>query len=242
MKRKHEFEVRIAATPEQVWKAVSDAGEITKWFAPEARVKPGAGGSVWLSWGPGMEGEAPISIWEPGRRLQTLEGPGENPKTVDYFIEAGDGWTILRLVHSGFGAEASFDNEYESTYGGWLAFLAMLQFGLEHHPAEPHVNVTIMRMLHAPADEAWTRLAAGLGLDPDQAEGEGYTAKLGGESLTGRVLRRPKPGYACLSVDGWNDALLSLFVEKYADQCALTVTCVLFGEAVERAADVRARV
>jgi uncharacterized protein YndB with AHSA1/START domain len=237
--RKHEFEVRIDASTEEVWKAISEAAELTRWFAPDARVKPGPGGSVWLSWGPGMEGEAPITVWEPGRRLQTAEGAAGNPKTVDYFIESRDGATVLRLVHSGFGAEANFDDEYESTHGGWLTFLAMLRYGLERQRNRPHVNVTVCRFLDMPREEAWQRLLDGIGVGAALEEGKSYSAQLGETRLTGTVIRHPKTGYLCLSVAGWNDSLLSLFVEKWGGKCSLTLTAVLFGPATERASAVR---
>ena len=44
----------------------------------------------------------------------------EGPKTVEFEIEpaVGGAATRLRLLHSGFGADAKFDQEYESTHGG----------------------------------------------------------------------------------------------------------------------------
>ena len=68
-----EMEVEIAAAPDMVWKAISEGDEIRRWFAPEARVTPGVGGVIWLSWGGGVEGEGAIDIWEPGRRLRWIE-------------------------------------------------------------------------------------------------------------------------------------------------------------------------
>lgn len=229
--RKHEFEIEIAAPVEQVWKTISEGEGLTRWFAPNARVTPGEKGSVWLSWGPGMEGEAPINIWEPGKRLQTQEGA----KTVDYILEAKGGSTVLRLVHSGFGADASFDDEYESTFGGWRTFLAMLKFGLERHAGAPHANVTIFHFLDLPVDAAWPRLAAHLKLSNSSREGEPYTAQFEGEELRGTVVAAPKPRYVCLSVEGWNDALLGLFVEKCGGKCGLTVMSILFGDRAAQA-------
>ena len=71
--RKHVLDIDIAAPRDLVWKAITEGAEIMKWFAPEARVEPGVGGSILLSWGPGMEGKAPITIWEPGQRFGWLD-------------------------------------------------------------------------------------------------------------------------------------------------------------------------
>ena len=93
MPKKVEREIEIAATPDEVWRALSDGEELKRWFPLDARVKPGAGGSVWLSWGEGAEWESPIEIWEPGKRLQpvdTIPGQEGAPPTriaVDYVIE-----------------------------------------------------------------------------------------------------------------------------------------------------------
>ncbi len=233
--RKHEFTIEIEAPSEEVWRAISEASEIVKWFAPEARVTPGEGGSIWMSWGEGMGGEERILIWEPGRRLRTGPG-GDSPRAVDYILEAKGGSTVLRLVHSGFGAEASFDEEYESTHGGWTMFLVMLKFGLERHRGKAARNVTFFRMLDSDRDAAWNRLLSeGLGLAGPPREGERYQAG----SLAGRVVRFPKPGYLCLTVDGLQDSMLSLFVERGWGKTMVTMMWVLFGEAAAREAEIR---
>jgi len=52
---------------------------------------------------------------------------------VDYYIEAiGNGMTRLRLVQSGFGPGAAWDDEYESTKTGWAEFMQKLKEILEN--------------------------------------------------------------------------------------------------------------
>src|SRR5215470_3717550 len=103
--RKLDFSISMKTTQAELWKALTEAAEIQRWFAPEVRVTPGEGGSMWISWGEGIEGEAQIVAWEPGRRLVTRMGE----RTVEYIIESNGAETVLRLVHSGFGPDASFD-------------------------------------------------------------------------------------------------------------------------------------
>ena len=74
--RSIELEIEIEATPDAVWKALSEGEEVRRWFSPEARVTPGVGGSIWLSWGEGVAGEGAIDIWEPGRRIRWIESWG----------------------------------------------------------------------------------------------------------------------------------------------------------------------
>ena len=44
--RLFEMSIDIEATPEHVWKALTDAAELTRWFPLQARVTPGTGGSM----------------------------------------------------------------------------------------------------------------------------------------------------------------------------------------------------
>ena len=233
-KRQHEFTIEIDAPTEVIWKALTEAEGLQKWFVPSAAVTPGLGGSLTLSWGEGCEGTAAIHLWEEGKRFGTTEGA----KQVEYEIEAIDGGkTRLRLVHSGFGADAKFDQEYESTHGGWLTFLAMLKHSAEHHADAPATHVHELRMLTVPVGEQWESSIGPLGIDIDSlVEGEPYQANLGGIALAGSVIRYPKPGYLALSAPG---SIVALFVEKSGESSMQTIQWILFGDARGRAEEVR---
>ena len=46
--------VELDASPEEVFRAVTDGTELAKWLAPEARgtaPEGGKKGSIWISWG-----------------------------------------------------------------------------------------------------------------------------------------------------------------------------------------------
>jgi uncharacterized protein YndB with AHSA1/START domain len=145
MSRSHETVIDIKATPEEVFRAITEPEHIVKWFAPESRVDPRVGGEYVFSWGPGMEGKTTIVAWDPythfGTRSERSITYGNKGKidtgvirsmAVDYYIEAlGDGVTRLRLVQSGFGPEAAWDDEIESTKTGWADFLKKLKEVLE---------------------------------------------------------------------------------------------------------------
>lgn len=234
-KRQHDLSVEIDATPEQVWKAISEGDQITRWFAPIATVEPGEGGKVTISWGPGMEGSAPITAWEPGRRLSWTEDHGaRGPRVVDFVIEGGAGKTTLRLVHSGFGADASFDSEYESTAGGWTSFLQLLRHDLENTRELAARTVNKMAMIKRPATELMAELTAGIAYE---ATGGGqYQAKLpGGTSISGAILYQRDPGYLILGLDSIHGGAVGLFAEKWGDTTALTTTWYLKGDTAAQA-------
>jgi len=150
--------VHIDAPAETVWRALTDATELQRWFPLQAEVEPGEGGKIWMAWGDYWEGTNNIEIWEPPRRLRTgwpvgneahgtPEGDapaGDDGRmaqlTVDYHIEGGGGSTTLRLVHTGFGKGAQWDDWYEGTRRGWDYELECLRHYLEnHHGSDRHV-------------------------------------------------------------------------------------------------------
>ena len=79
--RQHETAIEIDAPIEEVWKAITDAAAMARWFAPKMTVEPGVGGFVIADWGQGIEWKTTIEIWEPNRRLRLVE-------TRDHFIGA----------------------------------------------------------------------------------------------------------------------------------------------------------
>jgi uncharacterized protein YndB with AHSA1/START domain len=249
--RQHETIVEIAAPAEAVWQALTQAEDLMRWFAPQARVTPGAGGEIWLSWGEGFAGASRIEIWEPDKRLRTLQEGGTNAApqvAVDYFITAGAGGrTVLRLVHSGFGAGAEWDDEFEGTRRGWPMFFAALKHDLERHRGETCRRVNWCRPVALPAASAWDLLASPRGLGAAAAlaglhPGSSYHFRTaGGDELTGTVLSLAPPGHAILTVEPLHGALLSIFSDTFGDQTLVTVGWTLYGPAADDADDLRRR-
>ncbi|WP_321478129.1 SRPBCC domain-containing protein [uncultured Paludibaculum sp.] len=234
-KRSHDLSVEIDATPEQVWKAISEGDQITRWFAPIATVEPGEGGKVTISWGPGMEGSAPITVWEPGHRLAWTEDHGEKgPRVVEFTVESGAGKTTLRLVHSGFGADASFDSEYESTGGGWTSFVQLLRYDLENTRGWASQTVNKMAMITRPPAALMADLKAAIAY-ADAGSGR-YQAKLpSGTGVAGTVIFQRDPGYLILGLDSIKGGSVGLFAEKWGETTALTTTWYLKGDAAAQA-------
>jgi uncharacterized protein YndB with AHSA1/START domain len=210
--RTHTIEIELQASPEEVWRAITEADRIAEWFAPDVKVTPGLGGSIYVGWGPGMGGEAPIRVWEPGKRFGWVQGEGtEAAQDVTFEIHEGTkpGTATLRLVHSGFGADAKFDDEYESSFGGWSTFFAMLQDGLARFAGLKGTNTTVFAMSGHPKAEAWERMQKALAIT-STVEGGEFKAKVGPLAIAGRVARNPREGCLCLSLPG---SVLGVFVE-----------------------------
>lgn len=223
--RKIEKSVRIRADAEAVWKALTDGEQIARWFAPEARVTPGVGGSIFVSWGPGMAIEEKIVLWEPPRHLRHAFGvhaPSGTPLYVDYVIEGDGGETTLRLVQNGFAVGADWDDEYEATDRGWSIFLRNLKLALERHAGRPCTQSIFSKGTPLPREEAWARLVGPKGFDRDGAwsgrtpkEGDPFdvtTAK--GAPLRGTVeIFNPARDLA-LTLGNLDDSLFRLSFER----------------------------
>ena len=119
-----ETSIELDAPVEAVWKALTDAEELTNWFPPFAEVKPGLGGHIRVAWDEKQDWTSPIGAWEPNKHLQVVwcqATPPEKaeqarkdgfyapfPIAVDYHLQGKGAKTVLRLVHSGFSTDAAW--------------------------------------------------------------------------------------------------------------------------------------
>jgi uncharacterized protein YndB with AHSA1/START domain len=137
MSRSNENEIEIDAPPADVWRALTEGEELARWFAVTAEVEPGEGGSWKVSWDESPVAEyGRIEAWEPGRHLRVVGEANRGARLVsDFELIALDGGTrtLLRVVASGFGSDASWDDEFEGTKNGWAVFVRNLRHYLEQH-------------------------------------------------------------------------------------------------------------
>lgn len=208
-------EVTIASPVDAVWRALTDAQELTRWFPPIARVEPGAGGRVWRGWQSGEEIEEQIERWIPNAHLRTvgLTG-GWKGITTDYHLTAVGGTTVLRIVSSGFGTDADWDALYDAFGGGWDFELRGLRHYLEHHRGLPRLIALVRGRDPISAAESWQRLIGPGGWMGerglrDLATGARYAATpAAGPEIGGRVELWQPPHQFAATVDQLNNAYL----------------------------------
>lgn len=153
-----------ATTPEEVWEALTTSEGLRRWFPLDARVRSGEGGTVWLSWGPGCEGEAPIHVWDPPHRFGWTEAHGEDEVgrpirvAVDFHVEGREGSTVVRLVQSGFSASEDWDAMYDALTDGWTYFLFNLAFSFLKHRGKRRRLAWRRAATDLARDVAWERL------------------------------------------------------------------------------------
>jgi uncharacterized protein YndB with AHSA1/START domain len=120
-------EIRIAATPEHVFRALTTAVELSNWYTAGV-AGTGATGSEWHFHFTGR----PDFRWrivaaEPARRVawQCVAGPGDAAgTTVDYEIAAtDDGRTLVTCTHAGWPHTEGNFRKCNTIWGGLLHHL-----------------------------------------------------------------------------------------------------------------------
>jgi hypothetical protein len=189
---------------------------------------------MFVSWGPGMEGTSTIQVWEPERHLRILENRPNAPRkdceggieavvdakpvevAVDYYLEAKGGGTVLRLVHSGFGTESSWDHEFESTHYGWMMYLRTLRHALTRHPGVPCRQAMKFVATALDPKEAWARVMGpkaflASGSVEGLKEGDRFHWRAAnGDEISGAVQMCFPPTYIGGTIEQANDSLFGI--------------------------------
>lgn len=238
---KLELSIAIDADRDAVWQALSNGEGLKNWFPLDARVEPGEAGSIWLSWGPGCEGEAPLTIWQEGERIGWQEDHGGGTRIlVEFRVDTEKGRSVVRLVQSGFSADSKWDDYFDTMASGWRYFLWNLRHYLERHPGETRQMV-------------WTRGKPGLGRDAlwSRLTGEGGLAAAGNGVSKGEPFQLWSGDDGTFHditdgvhltghVPGLDDALLLVEVEPGGDEPTLGVWLSTYGLGDGRVAELQA--
>jgi len=128
-----EKELFIRATPERVFRALTDKAELEAWFVKEATVDLRVGGALRLFWDPTSVEGTFLEVDPPHRVVFTWD---ERPQvagitTSAFTLTAEGSGTRLHLVHSGFGSGAAWDHLFDGVNSGWDEELQKLRTYLE---------------------------------------------------------------------------------------------------------------
>ena len=242
-----ELSVELDASPEDVFRAVTDGTELAKWLAPEARAtapEGGKKGTIWISWGEGMSVEHEIEIFDAPKRIRHPSGKNSETKAplyADWSIEAREGGkATLRLVHSGFSVGADWDDEFEAHARGWKLMLQNLRQSFARHAHEPAVHLPFMSKVESPRGSLWQKLLGKLGLSAPPKVGDQFrftTPK--GDVLTGVVDLVTETYDLALVVREYDDALLRFTLEGKSDGPSTFVYgyVIVYGAERERASE-----
>lgn len=209
--RSSSMTIELPALPDVVWRALTDAQELARWFPLSASVKPAAGGEIVWDWGELYHWPLKIDVWEPGRRLRLLQERddiGDTPMllTTEFVLEGHGGTTTLRVVAAGFGKTKDWDDEYDGVRRGWQYELRSLRHYLTYHQGKER-QVAWGRVMTpmSTAEIRRTLLATGLDL---LVEGDRYRLELRtGDVFEGMVVRNEAPHDFAGTAVNWNNGL-----------------------------------
>jgi uncharacterized protein YndB with AHSA1/START domain len=147
MPRQQTHEIVIDAPIEAVWKAISDGEELTRWFVDDAKVTPGVGGTISISWGGEEMSSGTIEAWEPNKKLRKKLEPLE--------MGALKSDPAVPMIDA-----PEWDGFYNGTDTGWGSFFRTLRHYLEHNPGKARTTIKIVGKASGTLEETWPRLLA----------------------------------------------------------------------------------
>jgi uncharacterized protein YndB with AHSA1/START domain/DNA-binding transcriptional ArsR family regulator len=130
---KHVYEVYIAATPEQVWRALTESEFTTRYYYQNTIESDWKPGSPMVYRNPDGTEAITCEVIEadaPRRLVHTFHFPGtdESPSRCTWTIEPRGAATLLTLTHDEFDGETA---TYRSVAHGWVPILSGLKTLLE---------------------------------------------------------------------------------------------------------------
>ena len=143
--RGYAHRIDILADASQVWRALTDAEQLTRWCSPAADIRARQGGLFRASVDRVTEFEAHIDVFEPERRLRLMYLPSSGlPRadTVmvdDFILDRVPGGTIVRLLGSGVPGAAEWDTQYWRLRTSWQQAMTRLKVFVEkqNRPGAP---------------------------------------------------------------------------------------------------------
>ena len=140
-------EMTTRAAPREVWEAWADPTKLAQWFTDGAEGEAKAGGSMtWIFEKFGYRFTYEVLEARPEERLVlTVTPPGRSlPWLLEIDIEQAGGRTVLKLVQSGFGEGAEWEDEYQGINSGWVMALAVLKHYLENYFGRTRHHALVM--------------------------------------------------------------------------------------------------
>lgn len=234
-RRSIQVEVEVPGTPEEVWQAIATGPGISSWFVP-ARMEERDGKpiAVKMDFGPGMELNAVVTVWEPLRKwVAQSDGfaPGAPPIASEWSVEArGGGACIVRIVQSLFAATDDWDDQLEGAEYGWPGFLRTLRLYLTHFRGQRSAPMKWMAPAAGTEAEAWEALTAAVGLK-GATVGQRWTAPAGVPAFSGVVEYLTRSPYdALLRIDKPGPGVAALGALNFGGQSMVALGFYLYGD------------
>jgi len=128
----HQYFIR--ATPDVVFRAITDPRLLTRWLCDRAEISPKKGGKYLLAWNNGPTHTGTLVDLREGQRVAlswTWPGVELQGTVLSFSVEAKDGGTVLTVEHAGFPRLEKWTDLYGGAEWGWTYFALNLKSVLE---------------------------------------------------------------------------------------------------------------
>jgi len=170
------------------------------------------------------------SSWDPPNRIVFDGGEGVDGLAFEWTVKARDGGTcVVRLVNSGFSADADGDDYFDGMTEGWRIFLFNLQLHLEHFGGQSATAVLPTASWAGPRADAWEKLTSDLGVASEPKVGERIEVDgLNSPPLAGTVAH-VSAGRISLVLDLPSAGTAFIAAEGRGDSVETSIWCYLYG-------------
>jgi uncharacterized protein YndB with AHSA1/START domain len=242
-RRTIDLQVAIDAPAAAAYEALTDPEQLANWFPPIASGSSAVGGTLLISWGPSMQWHTTVVAAEPNRRVRWVDDPSR-PLAVDWSIEGRGGKTVVRLVHSGWSAESSWDDQFDATNAGWRYYLFNLRHYLERHRGERRVMVSERRAVTLPHAALWKRLVGpeGFAIGAPSAklgDGDRVRIQLGRDGQRLDIVHCAPPKLLWGTLPGLSDAVLFIEMEPGSPGYHCGIWISTYGLSLDRVTHLR---
>lgn len=124
----------IRASPDAVFRAITDPQSLTKWLCDRAELMPKKGGTYLLGWNDGPTHTGKVTDFRKGRRISLAwNWPGVSLEGTIFSlsVSAEKEGTILVVKHTGFPKSERWADLYGGAEWGWAYFAMNLKSLLE---------------------------------------------------------------------------------------------------------------
>ena len=131
------LQVYVAASPKKVFRAVSDADRLTRWFVDTATISTRKGGRYSFGWTDGPTHTGRVLQFVRGKSLTlSWQWPGiedELTTKLKISVEPKADGAVVRFTHSGFPKTERWADLHAGAIQGWMYSLMNLKSVVEHH-------------------------------------------------------------------------------------------------------------
>lgn len=240
-KRWVELDVVFPGTPEQLWHAMATGPGISAWFTTTT-VDAREGGAIAFDFGGGAVSRGTITAWQPPARLCYEEREwkqGAPPVATEITVRARSGDTcVVRMVHSLFTTEDTWDDELEGFEAGWPGFFEVLRAYLRHFAGQKAAAFRASGVVAGTHHDAWREVSLALGLSGPNV-GEHRTTPVDAPTLTGTVERVQQGAKTCevmLRLDHPAPGIAEVGTYSWGGKARTAVSVYFYGDGAAEAA------